>query len=79
MAERDYAAMGRKGGLTTAAKHGPGHMAKIGALGFASYASAYAGGNKAMARRMLGLDGIRRDYRQTPGEWMVWLDEQRKG
>jgi hypothetical protein len=71
---------GRRGGLTTAARHGRKHMAAIGGKGFAAFAARHAGGNTAKARRLLGLDGIRRDYLPDDGWRALWLlnREERK-
>jgi hypothetical protein len=67
---------GRRGGLTTAARHGRKHMAAIGARGFAAYAARHHGGNRAAARRVLRLDGTRRDYRQDDVWGALWLIER---
>jgi hypothetical protein len=65
---------GRIGGLVTAAKYGPDHMAKIGAKGFESYCRLHHNGDRKAAREALKLDGKRRDFAPTPSEWTLWLD-----
>jgi hypothetical protein len=69
---------GRIGGLVTAALYGRSHMAEIGSRGFAAYANRYHGGNRARARRVLGLDGTRRRHRPDPdAPWKHhWLTER---
>lgn len=66
---------GAKGGLTTAAKYGPSHMAEIGSKGFTAYANKYHNGNRAVARRILRLSGKTHDYDAIPYEWTMWLED----
>jgi hypothetical protein len=67
---------GRLGGLTTAAKYGPGYMAEIGSKGFDAYCNRHHNGDRKAARETLKLDGVRRNFKQTPCEWVTWLDSR---
>lgn len=68
---------GRLGGLMTAAKHGRGYMAEIGAKGFAAYCEAHHKGDRAAARAALKLSGRPVGHLNTPPEWTEWMESRR--
>ena len=78
----DRVEAGRLGGLTTAARHGRGYMSEIGAKGFQATTDRHFGGDRAAARAVLArqqkLDGMRKRWLPTPGEWTHWLADREK-
>jgi len=70
---------GRLGGCVTAARIGRAGMAERGAVGFERYCRAHHGGNRAAARKALGLDGnLRRPFTADPAEWHNFLEDRNR-
>jgi phage tail sheath gpL-like len=56
--ELNARAYGRNGGLTTVARHGRAHMAKIGAQGFAATVAKHYGGDRQRYLQVLQRRGL---------------------
>lgn len=64
--DRDYyRRIGSKGGRTTAARHGRGHMQAIGRRGFETTTARYFHGSRAAHSSWLARAGLHQYWRQT--------------